>query len=496
MTTNHHSEKKCNNLCGRLCNGKAEGIAFGILFAYFSAKAFFFALRIRERIFPDESSWYGTIQVFSRSRWLPVDSPESYHLGLITHLPSLYFFLMGKLLTCNFFPIDDLIFLRLLNVLFAMLSVFVAWHLSKLLGLTLPVRILSMVMLTNTVMFTFIAGAVNYDNLSTLLAVVSLYYFVRFFQERSRCDLLLFFLCALAGMLTKNVLIPYGAALIAIFFWHERGSLLNFSKSTPIMISSWKWRDSLLMALCLVALTMNLILYGGNIVRYGGLLPSMEMVLPIEDCLQNRLFTRDYAVHEFKAGKLTLLDAQRLALSIRDPGDRASAWTQLAEAAKNRTKQAPQQLMGRWRYTLEWVQIVVVRTYSVAAHLSLFKYDSDFYAYYAIFALAGGIWVFRFRELLTPGMGGVGFLFLFYTTTLMQVVNYTIYRGSGFSGVALTGRYMFPVLAHLYLLTAHALLTNMPRWWQLAVGLVVAAIFIGGEFPWFYRLAGPEWYFF
>ena len=494
MLTSDPSISKGNSLRRLFIIDKAEGIAFGVLLAYFAAKALFFALRIKERIFPDEASWYGTIQVFSRSRWLPVDSPESYHLGLITHLPALYFFLLGKVLTCNFLPIDDLIFLRVINVLLSMLTVAFAWFLSKRLGLALAVRILFLVMLTNTVMFTFTSGAVNYDNLSTLFAVVSLYFFIRFFQERSRYHVLMFFLCNLAGMLTKNVLIPYCLALILMFFFYERGSLVHFPKSMALMISDWRWRDALLLALCLVALSMNVILYGGNKLRFGALLPSMDMVLPVEDCLQNRLFVRDYVVREFKSGKQTLLDAQRLALSIRDPGDRASAWHQLAEAASN-SKQGSQKLMGRWRYVLEWVQVVVARTYSVAAHLSLFKYEQDYYAYYAVYALAGGIWAFRFRELLTPYLGGIGFLVFSYTAILMQVVNYGNYRGTGFSGLALTGRYMFPVLVPLYMLTAHALLAKMPRWWQLTVALVVAVLFVGGEFPWFLRLAGPEWFF-
>lgn len=493
MPTDYTCNQKSLPFPGGFGRGQAERLAFGTLFVYFIAKAVFFALRIRERLFPDEATWYGIIQIFSRSNWLPVDSPESYPLGLITHTPSLYFFLMGKLLACNVFAIDDLIFLRLANVALAMLTVLFAWRLAKRLELSLPVRIIFLIMLTNTVMFTFVSGAVSYDNLSTLLAVLSLYYFVCFFHNRSRSHLLLFFLCLLSGMLTKVVLIPYGAALLLMFLFYERGNLVIFLQSIPSSCQGWRWVETLLLVLCFLALAMNLTLYGGNKIRFGGLLPNMDMVVPIEGCLQNRLFVRNYVVREFKSGKLTLVDAQRLALSIRDPGDRASALNQLREATKK--NQAPKQLQGRWRYALEWGKVMVMRTYSVAAHLSLFKYESDFYAYYAIFALTGGLWLFRFRDFCTPCMAGIGFTFLLYTTILMQVVNYGNYRGTGFSGLALTGRYMFPVLIPLYLLSAQALLAKMPRWWQLLVGLTVAVIFIGGEFPWFLRMAGPEWYF-
>ncbi len=494
MSNSHRSNRGNDNQAGLCSAAKAEGIFFWIMMACFGVKAMFFALRIRERVFPDEASWYGMVQVFSRSRLLPVDSPESYPLGLITHLPTLYFYLMGKVLAGNFWPIDDLVFLRVVNVVFGVLTVSFAWRLARLMGLSLAVRCLFMVMLTNTVMFTFISGAVNYDNLSTLLAVLSIYYLIRFMQGRSACHLLLSFLFILAGMLTKIVMLPYGLALVLVVFFHERGSLFFFLKSLPSWLAALRWREAAFLALCLAGLAANLTLYGGNKIRFGVLLPSMDKVLPVEDCLKNRLFTRDYVVRQFKAMKLTMLDAQRLALSIRDPGDRATAWNQLAEAEK-RKKQAPEKLMGRWQYAVEWVQVIVARTYSVAAHQSIFKYEKDFYPYYAVFVLAALMWFCRFRDLLRPGIGGVGFIVLFYTMILMQGVNYPIYRSSGFSGLALTGRYMFPVLVPLYLLTAHALLSQMPRWWQITVGLAVGIFFVGGEFPWFLRQAGPEWYF-
>lgn len=477
---------------GQAC-GKAEALIPALLIAYFGAKALFFALRIRERVFPDEVTWFGMAQVFSRSSLLPVDSPESYPLGLITHFPSLYFFLMGKALVCNVLPVDDLIFLRVVNVALGVLTVTFAWRLARILALSLVTSGLFLVMLTNTVMFTFTAGAVNYDNLATLSAVLALYYQQRFFQGRSAPHALLSFLFILAGMLTKNVMFPYGLALCLVALFHERRRLLGCWRTLPPWVAALGRREVCLLFLCLAGLVANLALYGGNMLRFGGLLPSMDMVLPVEACLQNRLFVRDYAVREFKAGRLSMLDAQRLALSIRDPGDRASSLNQLAEAV-NEKKRGPQPRMGPWSYLKEWVEVIVSRTYSVAAHLSLFKYARDFYSYYAVFALAGALWAFRFRELKTPGMAGLAFVSICYTLVLMRM-NYGNYLNTGLAGLALTGRYMFPVLVPVYLLTAQALFAKTPRWWQLMAGVTLGVLFVGGEFPWFLRQAGPEWYF-
>jgi hypothetical protein len=67
----------------------------------------------------------------------------------------------------------------------------------------------------------------------------------------------------------------------------------------------------------------------------------------------------------------------------------------------------------------------------------------------------------------------------------MQVVNYKNYIGSGFVGLGLTGRYIFPVLVPLYILVAYGLLERMLKWWQCGVSVMVSGIFIYGEFPWF-----------
>jgi len=167
---------------------KLERRAFYLCLGYFAVKAVYFALNIHAQVFPDEASWFGIIEVFSCSYLPPADSPESYPLALITHIPNLYFFLMGKMLALNPFPGSDLVFMRLVNVLLGLASVFFAWRLVRLLLPGSGARLLFLVMLTNTLMFTFMAGAVNYDNLSTLFAVLSLYYFILFYSSRNEAQ--------------------------------------------------------------------------------------------------------------------------------------------------------------------------------------------------------------------------------------------------------------------------------------------------------------------
>lgn len=463
--------------------------------AYFAAKTFHFALRIRERVFPDEQSWVGLIGVFSRSLWLPSDSPESYPFGLVRHIPNLYFFLLGKILSLNVFAVNDLIFLRLINVLLGLLTVIFSWKLARRLGAELAVLLIFMVMLTNTVMFSFVSGAVNYDNLSTLFSVLSLYYLVCFFQTRLAWHFLVFTICIFAGMLTKNVFLPFALGLVLVFLFHERQAMVSFLRNSHGYLSQLSGKDYALVFLSFILLACNLNLYIGNKLKYDHLIPAMDQVLPIKDCLKHRLFARNYAENQFRADKLSLLEAQRIVLQIRDPGDRADAWN-LLEKARGQKMQKKKERMGRIQYAATWLRLMFVRTYGIAAHLVMLKSDKYTALYYAVFGLASVLLVFRFQINQMQGVGKyLLFITWFYGVILMQFINYNNYLYSGVAELALTGRYLFPILVPLYLLAASALVREMPRWWQWGIGAAVSVLFISGEFPWFLSNVTADWYF-
>jgi len=477
-----------------VAKGKTESLLFLALFLYFMGKTVYLALRIRERVFADENSWFRISSIFSRVSWLPSDSPESHPFGLVTHIPSLYFLLMGKTLCLNIFGMDDLIFLRLVNTLLGGLTVWFAWKLIQRLSDSLPVRLLFFAMLTNSMMLTFTFSSVSYDNLTTLLAVLTLYFLVQAFQDGGSRGFLLFGLFLLAGCLTKNVFLPYGAGLVLASLVLFRQRLGSLKQGLVSLLSRPGMVNGLLLAGCLVLLAANLKLYAGNMVTYGQLVPTMDQVLPLEDCLKNRLFARNHAAQMYKEGKIGLEEAQRLALQVREPGDRAFAWSLLAKETEERSK--PAQRMGRLAYTLEWCSYMVARTYSVAGHLAMLKTERGLLPFEAVFMLAAIMLILRFRSGVMAGINKyLMFVTAFYSIILMQVINYNLYWYSGFAGLSLTGRYLFPVLVPLYLLIAKVFLEKMPRWWQISAGLAIAIIFISGEFPWFLMNLTKEWLF-
>jgi len=469
-----------------------ENSFFWLLLGYFLAKAVYFALSIRRHVFPDEASWFGIVRVFSRSYLLPADSPESYPLGLVSHIPNLYFLVMGKLLTLNFFGLDDLIFMRLINVGLGGLSVYFGWRLICLLLPNAGGRLLALVMLTNTMMFSFMFGAVNYDNLSTLLAVLALYTFVLWQQRRKVGTILWLLLILLAGTITKNVFLPFAFGLFLVLLLtliRDKSSLPGFREAVRLL-TPWDY-GKLLVVLLLLAANINL--YLGNKIHYGRLLPAMDQVLSVDDSMQNRLYARGYVVREFKGGRLSLLAAQRMALQIRAPGDRADAMLMLRKASQEK-KSKNTARVGRLAYLPEWGSLMSARLYGVAAHLALYKSSAWLWGYYGIFLLGSAMLGYRFFRDGFAGLGGMLFVFSFYTIILMQVVNYGGYGGSGLMGLALTGRYIFPVILPFYLLLGHGLMAKMPPWWQWGLGGAVSGFFIYSEFPWFIQNAAANWY--
>jgi len=83
----------------------------------------------------------------------------------------------------------------------------------------------------------------------------------------------------------------------------------------------------------------------------------------------------------------------------------------------------------------------------------------------------------------------------FYGFFLMYGVNYQIYLYSGALGWALQGRYLFPVIGPIYVVSSYYL----PRlFWsgRLQLGVVTAAsvFFIASDFPYFLVHVTSDWF--
>jgi hypothetical protein len=463
---------------------------------YFAVKAFYFAFSIEENIFPDEISWLGISEVFSHSFLPPADSPESYRFGLITHVPILYFYLMGKIIHLNIFPISDLVFLRSINVCISTLTVWFGWKLIRLLVSETAVRLLFVVMITNTLMFTFISASVSYDNLTNCLAILALYYLFFFFQSRQTNSFLLFVLFTSMGMLTKTTFLPYAFILFVVFLFHERKNCGSLPSVTVSLFSPFRMKNYLLLVLCFFFITANVNLYLGNLFKYGKLNPGMDKVVGLEQAMQLRTFARTYIVNLFKEGKISYSEAQKMALKyIKHMGDRQGAFVLLEQAARDKVwGEKPR--IDRFSYAFVWTDLMLGKFLGIMGHKSMEKRGVDLVPYFLVLIMAGVLLV---RRIKASDLRGTGVYLFFiataYTLMLMQLVNYKIYFNYGLIVFALQGRYIFPVIVPVYTLAAYYLTDSVSKRWQWVIFAIVTVIFVYGEFPWFLQNVSPDWFF-
>jgi hypothetical protein len=465
-----------------------------VFLAYFLARLLFFAATIKPELPPDESTHLGIIGLYAETPLLIDDSPDSHSLGLVTRQPHLYYFVLGKLAALNIFGMNDVLYLRLLNVILAMLTVIAGYRLVVRLTGNPFVRVLFLVMTTNTLMFTFISGAVSYDNLVNLLAVLSVSAFVAFVRTERPTDLLLFLLWNFLGTLTKTTFLPLTLGLVVLYLFDRRRHLREDLASLVKVVMNPARLQTALLGLVALTFGANVWLYGSNLLRYGRPVPSCNQVLDLEQCMENRIFARNWIVNQYREGTLTFEQALRQTPRINHPGDRDHAVRILQnERAYQRSRPKP---LPRWDYIqIVWVQAMKPTIFGVQAHLSMVKDPWALLPYNLILFAAFALWI---REV---GWGPeerpwthLAAVAVFYFLFLIGYVNYGDYLSSHAPFLGVQGRYLFPVLVPTYLVAARFLLEPFRKAIQIAVLIIITIVFVLGDFPYFLRHDSPNWY--
>ncbi|BCS52125.1 hypothetical protein [Geobacter sp. SVR] len=468
-------------------------IAVAIL-VYFGFRLFYYATSISPYVPPDEITHLGKCRIFSTFLFLAENSSESYQYGLVTNTPWLYYWIMGKLLHLNFFGLSDLVFLRLMNIPLAFGTVYYVWRLLKLLTDDRLAQVLLLTAMTNTMMFTFLSASVSYDNLANLLAAMSIYYACVFVRTRLGDALAMSLVCQLAGCLTKNALLPFVLILNILVLAY---GIKDINK-LPVALRDWfKGSGKRAIVLCMalaIGLVLNAQLYGGNYLRYGKLDPETFDVLPLEQALQYRLAARTHIFDRFREGRLSLEQAFAMANRIEHPGDRADTVYLIENYVEMKNRGIP--LMGLGEYLPLWISQMAAGTFGIFGHLQIPNYWPFIAPFFLLALLAVIAFVMRWR----PRDGGriaAGLIIvvLAYSFILLYFVNYRTYRETGAFGMALQGRYIFPVIGPVYVL-ASCYLMRLSQGRRARLGLLGLAVFIFviSDFPFFRVASTPEWF--
>jgi hypothetical protein len=470
-----------------------------MLLSYFAGRLVFYAFTINPAIPPDEVTHVGMIHHFAKYLLLPENTPESWELGLVTHISYMYYWLMGKIDFFWPFKTWDLIFLRLINALFCFCTVLVVWRLARTVaGEKSWIPILTIVSLTNTPMFSFLGAMVSYDNLTNLCAVSALYYFVLLIQSEKLLSLLKGITVLMIGTLSKYTLLPLGLFMVCLGIFKFRRKLsipLNkiSIKSGLIFLRHLSAQKKFWVTSVFVFLVLNVQLYGTNIIRFGGIEVPWEKVLTLEQCLKNRIFARNYIIDEFKKGTLSYNQAVNATAIIKHTGDR-SATLSILNTIKI-WKEYRLRLMDPITYAVQWYIGMTQSSMTIAGHRLMFR--GPFWAGFSL--LLTLIILVSMIKQWRPGteQDDINYLIAItfaYAVFLLWLVNYITYLHYIDSNLAVQGRYIFPVIAPLWIFMW--LFMSRLRFFKIKIVLtiLIASILITGDFPYFLSHAGKEWF--
>jgi hypothetical protein len=465
-----------------------------ILMVYFGLRLLFFAGTISPYVPPDEHTHFELSRIFSKVFFLPQNAPDTYEYGLVTNIPWLYYWTMGKLLTFNIFGMPELLFLRLLNIPFAFATIY---FIRRMFGLITDDRlshILLIVAVTNTIMFSFLSAFVSYDNLTNLLAAMAVYYLLSFFKDRSNASLATSILCQMAGTLTKSSFLPLVLVLNILLVIHEFKNLRLLPGALSTYFKTADWRRWGLAIGIFFGLAFNFHLYGGNYYYFGKLAPEMSDVLPPDKAMQNRIAARNMIFSQFKEGRIAKEEALAMTSQINHPGDRIATIHIIENniALKNNGFK----LLGPLAYMIFWIQEMSAGIFGVSGHFAILNHGPTVWPFAVLGALTGLSILIRWRPSDAAWLPSCFMaIAAFYGLFLMYGINYRIYLFFGALDLALQGRYLFPVLGPIYVISSYYL----PRLFlkgRLQLGAVTAAsvFFIASDFPYFLFHVTSDWF--
>ncbi len=468
-----------------------------LLGLYFIGRLLYFAFTVGPGVPPDEMTHIGIIRLYADTLFGIDNSAASLRYGLVTHVPYLYYFLMGKI--AALLGSSDYIVLRMVNIGLALAFLVVAYRLSLLMLKSRLMRVLFFVMLTNTLMFSFLSASVNYDNLANLLALCAIYFLVRYLSSSEHpdsarpADLLLFLISTMLGLLTKGTFLMLAPVLAAVWLLSRRQMLRADLQRLvqEIRLGGGYIRSlSVVMLLCVMA---NLSLYGANLVQYNRVVPGCAQVLTHEKCMENRIYARNWIISQYRLGRLSYMEAWRATELIRHPGDIAHA-KRLLNNVRQYQMTRPEDLNVLDYMHLVWNQAMKPSIFGIQAHRSMLRSPNELWAYglvcFAALLLMVRTLRFDGSDRLWMGMAGMLFGYYFF---LVGYYNYTGYLQHHALLLGVQGRYLFHLLVPAYLLMAEFLLRPFPKWGQITVAAAVAGLFIMGDFPYYLSHVTEAW---
>ncbi len=437
---------------------KINKIIIVVQLIIFSLFALYLAINIREAISPDEPHHYHVSQKYSESLLLPEDSEETYQFGSISTSNVLYYWINGRILNLNALNINELHLLRIFSVLYSVATLLVTYLLSKEIIKKRQYQTIPMVLLANTLMFQFLSGMMNYDNLVNLFAVLSIYFVVKIFKKPiDTKNISLWIVVSCLGALTKFTMFPlvFIEFLLVLYVLIKKKPKYNFGRK-----DIW-----LHIGIAVLFVIPVLLLYGRNVLQYSDITPSCTKVLSEESCMKSPLYVRE---KNFPSAGIAMFSKEWFG--------KAFSWE-----------------TSPLRYFLWWCRIMQQKIYGIMGHKNLYM-PYQLHLAYTIFPLSlAFLFLKKWKEKKDIDLYLLIILF-FYTCILAFVQNYMTYLNKNGITFGHQGRYIFPVIPIYYILLVKYLSLIKKDTIRKILFIFLLTVFLLGSIPFFFFSVTPDWF--
>ncbi|MBD3329333.1 hypothetical protein GF357_02455 [Candidatus Dojkabacteria bacterium] len=435
-------------------------IFVGLLFGWLLFQLVYFAVNVRYNIIPDEIHHYKVIHFYlGKKDLLPFISDQGgqFFFGELTRNPSyLYHYIASLLLRIPGFLQREFLVLRTFSIVMSAASFVTFVMILEELTNRKYLKLLSIFIYTNTLMLVFTGMGISYDVPLNLMSLISILLLIKIFKTYEIKYLLIFFIVGFFSSLIKFTYAP----LFFIQTIFILGAYINAGKFNirELMREAWqmpKWLLGLIVIIGLLSFGLFAEKYLVNLVKYQALVPACEEIHTHEECMQNGVYERNYY---FKA----------------DPG--------------------PDRYMSMLVFIPRYAIRAAETVFGLTAHLDLGVAKVTAYGMLAIFA--AGVILFLNSKLKGKNRFYVVLMSIsvFYIGVVMAN-NYFFLSEFGWFGVALQGRYIFPVYPIFLFLTNFYLFDFLKyRLLKIIYTMFLVIILVTGGFMYFMRNAGPEWF--
>lgn len=315
-------------------------------------------------------------------------------------------------------------------------------------------RNLSLFMLTNTLMFTFLSGSINYDNLFIFLSSLLILLFLEILKKISALKLLLFINILLLGSLSKINFIPVAFIVIVLFALRYHKKYAKLIKKFVTSFHDQKKINIILVVLFILLSGIFSQRYIYNLVSYHRIAPSCPTIHQLEDCRKSELFVRNEMIY--------------------------------SEPRRTLKKDIS-------NYAQDWPNIISERTFGIFAHkvITPDKLIVDFFKVLLIATLA--ITIFQWKK-LDNKLKIILAIIIFYSLVVF-IINIKNYYSTGRFSFAVHGRYLFATLPLLYLFVNNQIVSVLKKeYLKLVYILLVLIIFFLSGMPLFVQESTQEWF--